>query len=100
MLRQHRDQFVRENYLAVALLVHLGVRKNELIAAMWDEIDCDERTWHLPADRSKTATAITIPLSATSLEWFAELKVSVRSSRTCLSLTSSQQAAELSPATR
>lgn len=75
VLRQHRDQFVRENYLAVALLVHLGVRKNELIAAMWDEIDFDERTWHLPADRSKTATAITIPLSATSLEWFAELKV-------------------------
>ncbi|WP_339012941.1 site-specific integrase [Aeromonas popoffii] len=75
VLRKHRDQFVRENYLAIALLVHLGVRKNELIAAMWDEIDFDGRVWRLPAERSKTDVAITIPLSATSLEWFSELKV-------------------------
>ncbi|KMK92872.1 integrase [Aeromonas enteropelogenes] len=75
VLRKHRDQFVRENYLAIALLVHLGVRKNELIAAMWNEIDFDERVWRLPAERSKTDVAITIPLSATSLEWFTELKV-------------------------
>lgn len=75
VLRKHRDQFVRENYLTIALLVHLGVRKNELIAAMWNEIDFDERVWRLPAERSKTDVAITIPLSATSLEWFTELKV-------------------------
>lgn len=75
VLRKHKDQFVRENYLAIALLVHLGVRKNELIAAMWSEIDFDDMLWRLPAERSKTATAITIPLSATSLEWLAELKV-------------------------
>lgn len=75
VLRKHRDQFVRENYLAIALLVHLGVRKNELIAAMWNEIDFDERVWRLPAERSKTDVAITIPLSVTSLEWFTELKV-------------------------
>ncbi|WP_324034614.1 tyrosine-type recombinase/integrase [Aeromonas caviae] len=75
VLRKHRDQFVRENYLAIALLVHLGVRKGELIAAMWSELDFDEGTWCIPAERSKTATAITIPLSAASLEWFAELKV-------------------------
>ncbi len=75
VLRQHRDQFVRENYLAVALLVHLGVRKNELIAAMWSEIEFDEGTWRVPAERSKTGTAITIPLSSTSLDWFTELKV-------------------------
>ena len=24
VLRKHRDQFARENYLAIALLVHLG----------------------------------------------------------------------------
>ncbi|HHQ4765677.1 MAG: tyrosine-type recombinase/integrase [Shewanella sp.] len=75
VLRKHRDQFVRENYLAIALLVHLGVRKSELIEAMWIEIDFDERVWRLPINRSKTDAAITIPLSATSLEWFSELKV-------------------------
>lgn len=75
VLRKHRDQFARENYLAIALLVHLGVRKNELIAAMWSEIDFDEQVWRLPAERSKTDVAITIPLCATSLEWFSELKV-------------------------
>lgn len=74
VLRKHRDQFVRENYLAIALLVHLGVRKGDLIAATWSEINFDTKLWRLP-DRGKTATAITIPLSATSLEWFAELKV-------------------------
>jgi integrase len=75
VLRKHRDQFARENYLAIALLVHLGIRKNELIAAMWSEIDFDEQVWRLPAERSKTDVAITIPLSATSLVWFSELKV-------------------------
>lgn len=74
VLRKHRDQFVRENYLAIALLVHLGVRKGDLIAATWSEINLEEKLWRLP-DRGKTAAAITIPLSATSLEWFAELKV-------------------------
>ncbi|MFQ2548184.1 tyrosine-type recombinase/integrase [Aeromonas caviae] len=57
VLRKHRDQFVRENYLAIALLVHLGVRKGELIAAMWSELNFDEGTWCIPAERSKTATA-------------------------------------------
>lgn len=74
VLRKHRDQFVRENYLAIALLVHLGVRKGDLIAATWSEINFDTKLWRI-SDRGKTATAITIPLSATSLEWFTELKV-------------------------
>lgn len=75
VLRKYQDQFTRENYLAIALLVHLGVRKGELIATTWPEIDFDEKQWFLPAERSKTTTAITIPLSATSLEWLSELKV-------------------------
>lgn len=75
VLRKHRDQFVRENYLAIALLIHLGVRKGELIGTTWSEIDFDKKLWNLPAERTKTNAEITIPLSATSLEWFAELKV-------------------------
>lgn len=42
---------------------------------MWSELNFDEGTWCIPAERSKTATTITIPLSSASLEWFAELKV-------------------------
>ena len=34
-LRDDSDQFSRENYLAVSLLLVLGVRKMELVAAKW-----------------------------------------------------------------
>ena len=39
--RENQNQFTRENYLAVALLLCLGVRKGELIAAKWNEFDFD-----------------------------------------------------------
>src|SRR5690606_13713204 len=38
-MRKYKDQITRENYLAVALLVCLGCRKMQLMAATWDEID-------------------------------------------------------------
>lgn len=37
--REYHNQFTRENYLAVALLLCLGVRKGELIEAKWEEFD-------------------------------------------------------------
>ncbi len=40
--RDNSDQFARENYLAVALLVVLGVRKGELVAASREEFSLDE----------------------------------------------------------
>jgi len=61
-LRDHSDQFARENYLAVALLVVLGVRKGELIAARWNEFDIEQVLWDLPEERSKTGVAISVPL--------------------------------------
>jgi integrase len=75
IFRQHAHIFTRDNYLAVALLVSLGVRKGELIGARWQEIDFDKQLWYLPLERSKTKVAITIPLTESVLNWLRELKV-------------------------
>ncbi len=78
--REHSDQFVRENILAVALLVTLGVRKGELIAARWEEFDTTEKLWHIPQERSKTGKAISIPLPDEGLEWLRELYIRANNS--------------------
>jgi integrase len=72
--REHSSIFTRENYLACALLVSLGVRKGELIAAKWEHFDLESQLWRMPAD-NKTNTAITIPLPESTLPWFQELFV-------------------------
>ncbi len=71
--RKHHNQFSRENYLAIALLVTLGVRKGELIAAKWEEFEMDEQLWHIPEGRSKNGKPISIPLPKEAIEWFHEL---------------------------
>lgn len=75
VFRENQDRFTRDNYLACALLVTLGVRKAELVCATWSEFDLDERLWHLPTGRSKTGAAITIPLPELIVPWLEELKV-------------------------
>ncbi len=67
--------FTRDNYLACALLVCLGVRKSELCEAKWEEFDLEKAVWELPKERSKTKVALTIPLATPVLEWLEELKV-------------------------
>lgn len=73
VLRDNNHIFTRDNYLAVALLLSLGVRKGELIAAKWTEFDFDKQLWHMPKDRSKTGVAITIPFPSPTIDWFKEL---------------------------
>lgn len=75
LLREQSKQFTRDNYLACALLVSLGVRKGELIAAKWEEFDLPNRLWHLPEERSKTKTSVTIPLPESVIAWLKELEV-------------------------
>jgi len=70
---KYSDQFARENTLAAALLVTLGVRKGELIAARWEEFDTVDKLWHIPQERSKTGKAISIPLPDEALKWLEEL---------------------------
>lgn len=74
-LRENHNQFTRENYLTVALLLCLGVRKGELIAATWQEFDLDKALWHIPQERSKTGKGISVPLAPIVVEWFKELKI-------------------------
>ncbi|WP_432471318.1 tyrosine-type recombinase/integrase [Amphritea sp. HPY] len=75
ILHERPDQFTRENYLACALLLTLGVRKMELLAARWTEFDLEQGLWFLPAERSKTEETITIPLAAPIISWLVELEV-------------------------
>lgn len=69
----------RDNELAIKLLLLLGVRKMELLAAQWSEFDLDAGTWALPAERrsgrAKTKTPITIPLPPLAVSWLEELEV-------------------------
>ncbi|ENG7465259.1 integrase [Vibrio parahaemolyticus] len=67
--------FTRDNYLACALLVCLGVRKSELCEAKWEEFDLEKAVWELPKERSKTNVGLSIPLATPVLEWLEELKV-------------------------
>lgn len=66
--------FTQTNKLAVAMIIVLGNRKMELIAAPWSEFDLDGGFWHLPADRNKTKEAITFPLPDQCITWLKELK--------------------------
>lgn len=75
VLAENSTQFTRENYLAFALLLTLGVRKSELIAARWDEFDFETAVWNLPSSRSKTGVAIAIPLAPEIKVWLEELRI-------------------------
>jgi len=75
IFQKYNDQFTRENYLAVALLLVLGVRKGELVAATWDEFNIDKALWDIPEERSKTGVAISIPLPPVAIEWLQELYI-------------------------
>ncbi|MEY4593131.1 MAG: hypothetical protein RIR18_2026 [Pseudomonadota bacterium] len=59
---------------AIKLLLALAVRKSELVQAKWTEFDLDNAVWHIPTDRTKTESAIRIPLSNWALEVLNEQK--------------------------
>jgi integrase len=65
--------FSVENGFTIKLLLLLAVRKSELIAARWSEFDLEKGIWYLPAERTKTGSAIDIPLPAVAVEWLREL---------------------------
>lgn len=72
-MRERSHIFTRDNYIAFCLLVSLGVRKGELIAATWNEFDFCSNVWHLPQERTKTGKAISIPITDELLPLFKEL---------------------------
>ena len=61
---------------ATKLLFMLGVRKNELLQATWNEFDFENSFWTLPAERSKNGKAIKIPLSQPAITLLKTLQQS------------------------
>lgn len=78
VMRNNTEIFTRDNYLACCLLLCLGCRKGELIAAKWEHIDFVSQVWHCLPNKKKKHTPvqpIAIPLSPMAIAWFKELKV-------------------------
>lgn len=75
VFRNNSDSFTRDNYLACALLLALGVRKTELTEAQWSEFDLKNEQWELPGERSKSGVGIVIPLPPQTMAWLEELKI-------------------------
>ncbi|MGM1051044.1 MAG: tyrosine-type recombinase/integrase [Pseudomonadota bacterium] len=75
IFRDNRESFTRENYLACALLLVLGVRKTELTEAQWSEFDLNGKRWNLSGERIKTGRGIAIPLPTQAVSWLEELKI-------------------------
>lgn len=73
--RENKDSFVRQNYIACILLLCLGVRKGELLAAPWAEFDLNAKVWRLPKNRSKNGIPIDYPLPDLLVQYLEELKV-------------------------
>jgi len=65
--------FTQVNIITVKLLLMLAVRKSELIAARKSEFDLTAGLWHLPAERNKTESVLTIPLPKQAIEALTEL---------------------------
>ncbi|OHY81466.1 site-specific integrase [Marinobacter sp. AC-23] len=75
IFRENSDSFTRDNYLACALLLVLGVRKTELTEARWSEFDMENHRWQLSEERSKSGAEIVIPLPLQTVDWLNELEI-------------------------
>ncbi|NWO10554.1 site-specific integrase [Chromohalobacter salexigens] len=75
IFRENNASFSRENYLACALLLVLGIRKTELTEAKWEEFNLKNGHWQLPGERSKSGVGIRVPLPPQTIDWLKELQV-------------------------
>lgn len=57
----------------VRLLSLLGVRRNELARATWDEIDFDKALWVIPPARMKSDEGLSVPLPPIAVEIISAL---------------------------
>lgn len=53
VFRENRTSFTRDNSIACALRIVLGVHTTELTQAKWSEFDLSDAKWDLPGERSK-----------------------------------------------
>lgn len=60
--------------IALQLLTLTAVRKQELLAARWEEFDLEKGEWSIPAGRMKMRDAHWVPLSRQSVKLLRELR--------------------------
>ena len=60
--------------LAFEFLVLTATRSGEVRGAHWDEIDLEAAVWTVPAERTKTARPLRVPLSSRALDVLKEAK--------------------------
>jgi integrase len=58
---------------ALQFLILTAARSGEVIGATWSEIDWDDRTWTVPADRAKTGRPHVVPLSTGAVAVLQEM---------------------------
>ena len=73
-MADNRDRFGRSNELAIRLLLLLGVRKQELSQARWNELALAAPRWQLPVRGNKTGRGLIIPLPKLAVEHLKELQ--------------------------
>lgn len=66
---------MRQNQLAVKLLMLTFVRTAELRGAEWSEIDLDKAEWRIPAERMKMRRPHIVPISNQAVTILKELKL-------------------------
>lgn len=68
-------QGMKQNQLAVKLLMLTFVRTTELRGALWSEIDLDKAEWRIPPERMKMRRPHIVPLSKQAVLILKELKL-------------------------
>jgi integrase len=59
---------------ALRFLILTAGRKNEVVEAKWDEIDLNEATWTVPAERMKNSLPHRVPLSPSAIEILTRMR--------------------------
>lgn len=76
----------------ITLAVETGMRRNELASLVWEEIDLDKQTAHLP--KTKTDVPRTVPLSRTAVSALQKLPLKTEGRVFALQAESMSQAFE------
>lgn len=63
------------SYIALVLLMTLGVRKMELLSAKWTQIDLKRQTFRLLEEATKTESSLVIPIPDLAMPLFIDLKL-------------------------
>lgn len=75
VFQQHQHKIPKSSYIALVLLLALGVRKMELLSAKWHQVDLKRNTFKLFADTTKTEAALVIPIPELVMPLFYDLKL-------------------------